>query len=150
MSHRFHMCSLAARILLLCATLSACVTSGHEQEHGEPGLPRALGTIAVSAGLDAAAWTMLELRFAPVASDGAFESFARSVELATNTLPFNYSIGGDLGINQWPAWRLTAWLTNAGNSPDDPSAGEPAAAVDLTFSCTNGCPVQSGIDLLLH
>lgn len=135
------------KLILVLATFAGC-TDESTETHGEPALPRALGMISAVPAIDTAAWDRLELRFVPVGGDDASDGFRRSFELSSNALPLSYSIGGDLGVNRWSGWSLTAWLTNA-TASDAPAANEPSASITLTFGCTDGCEAQSPIDLTL-
>jgi hypothetical protein len=135
-------------VLMLVATVAGCVADDLDV-HGEPGLPRVFGTIDVAPNVDPTTWTTLEIRFHPNSEEAALWDH-QSLVVSTTTLPVRLSIGGDLGVNRFPLWRVTAWLTKVSPPAEAPAPHEPAASTTLVFECEAGCPVQSGIDLVLE
>ena len=136
-------------IVLLALSLIACA-SEEVKPHGEPALPDASGSLIIGAGVNPASWSTLEMRFASTPIQPSEQEFRLSFSASSLAFPFDYSIGGDLGITTWRQWKLTAWLTNATDVPDAPAAGEPADAIVLTFACDATCPNQTGIGLELR
>jgi hypothetical protein len=113
--------------IIASVTLSAC---------GDVPAPLVNGTITVAADVDPAEWVSLQVRFG---GEGAWQGpFSAQHATSDVTFPFDYSLGGGFGGNEYDAWRVDAWLSNSdtADTQTEPGDGEPAATA--LVECTYG------------
>ena len=124
----------------------------------DPARPSAAGTIEPAVGVDTASYNELVLRFAPTDTDCRdythnAECQIDQISIAIDQLqfPYQFQIGGGIGVSTVATWRLEAWLTNREDPGEAPTLGEPSVVEVVDFdSCENGCAEITGLSLVLQ
>ena len=144
----------AASLVALCLCLGGCK---HEENYiADPLAPGAMGMIETAAGVQPVAFTTLEIRGFPTATDAGDDSVFREIPGAVSggrsesilidgvAFPLAFTVGADgIGATGLPYFRVVAWLArNPGTTAPEQGAPWGTAVValgDCSFGCESTC-----------
>jgi hypothetical protein len=128
----------------------------------DPEGPGAEGILTLSGVTDTSSFTTLEMRMFPDV-DGRFdlagpppvpaeESSETSSVAMPLVFPYEYQVGGSIGMTGVSAWRIVVWLATPATTTW-PNGSEPFATKEVAIAdCGAGgdyCGVTHGVDLAL-
>jgi hypothetical protein len=120
------------------------VVAGCSSE-SDPLEPTATGVVRLAPGLDPTPYPTLSLRLSYVDRAGAYKG---TDVPRPGQWPYAFELGGGIGVASSDDFEVRAWLTTTALA-DGPAAGEPRAAVPVSFTCDGSCVPINGLELVL-